>query len=258
MKENRKEKYRIRAKRKNFIRKIILLMMMAAIMFFVLTKTGFFNVSSINVLGNETISKEEIIKRSGIAVGQNYFSVSKKDRVEAINSIAKVKSSKIKFSISGNTTIEVEERKGIMQIENYASYYIIDKDLRVIEIMSRPFQNLKEISGIDTQNLDLGDYILTRDKDKIEFLTQLINAEEIFNLIKKIEFKEDVYLLIDNNDVEIEFNSIDDLEYKFKMLMEILKDIEATGKNAIRIEMDNGHSPIVVLQSTYDEKENNN
>ncbi len=258
MKENRKEKYRIRAKRKNFIRKIILLMMILAIMFFVLTKTGFFNVSSINVLGNESIPREEIIKRSGIEVGQNYFSVSKKDRIDAIDSIAKIKSSKIKFSISGNTTIEVIERKGVMQIENYASYYIIDEDLRIIEIMSRPLQNLKEIKGINIQNLDLGDYMLTKEKDKREFLNQLIDTEEIFNLIKSIEFKEDMYVLMDNNDVEIQFNSIEDLEYKFRMLMEILRDIETTGKNAIRVEMDNGYSPIVVLQSTYDEKENNN
>ncbi|MDO5041181.1 MAG: FtsQ-type POTRA domain-containing protein [Peptoniphilus sp.] len=257
MKENRKEKYRIRAKRKNFIRKIILLMMILTITFFVLTKTGFFNVSSIKVLGNESISREEIIKRSGIAMGQNYFSVSKKDRVEAINSIAKIKSSKIKFSVSGDTTIEVVERKGIMQIENYASYYIIDRDLRIIEIMSRPFQNLKDIKGVNIQNLDLGDYILTKEKDKREFLAQLIDTEEIFNSIKGIEFKEDMYVLMDNNDVEIQFNSIEDLEYKFRMLVEILKDIETTNKNAIRIEMDNGYSPIVVLQSTYDEKENN-
>ncbi|WP_138159316.1 cell division protein FtsQ/DivIB [Peptoniphilus catoniae] len=249
--QSRREKYRKRARRKLFVRKIVLFALLLIIGIFILVRTGSLNVNSITVTGSEEVSKEEIIKRSGLKVGENYFSIPKKERIKAINSIAKIKSSDIKFSLSRKATINVDERKGIIQVGDYTNYYIIDKDLRIIDILNSPVQNLKYLTGASLTNLDLGDDIFPKEKVKREFLKKLFK-EDIFSRLDEIQMESDSVVFIESHGIEIDFGKIDNVDYKFKMLNEILKDIDTTGKKALKIEMEKGSSPIVELESTYE------
>lgn len=252
MKEtNRKELYRKRARRKNFFKRVFFIFLCILILFLILSKIGFFNVASIKVYGNDTVETSEIINRSGLKPGENFFSISKSKRIDAINSIARIKSSDISFSPMGTTKINVVERKAVLQIENYTNYYIIDEELRIIDILNKPIQNIKELSGVKLDNYDLGDYLYFKDKNKKDFILRLFKNEEIFSTVESIYFSKDGLNLKTYDGITIELGDANDSEYKLDMLREILKDIKSTNKDVDKIDMTRGDNPIVVLENIY-------
>ena len=86
---------------------------------FTLNKFGIFNVISVKVEGAERLKSTEVIKVSGIKVGQSYFSVSPNSRERDLEKIPLVKSAKISFNFKREAVIKLEERIPKFQIENF-------------------------------------------------------------------------------------------------------------------------------------------
>ena len=253
--KSRKELYRQRARRKNLLRRIFFLFLLVLIIFLILSKIGLFNVNSIKVDGNKNVETNEIINRSGLKTGQNIFDIKKSQRIKAINSIAGIKSSDIKFFPMRSTKIEVVERKPVFQIENYTNYYIIDEDLRIIDILNKPMQNLKDLTGVKLENYELGDYLYIKNKNKKEFLIKLIKDDELFSEISDVIFSKEGLKLETKDGIMVELGDGSNPDYKIKMLKEILKDIKATKKDADKIDMTKGDNPILILENIYDPAE---
>lgn len=256
MESKRREKYKQRKKRKILITKIFSLILLGIIIIFFLNKLGFFNVNSIEVVGNKDVSKSEIIKRSSFEIGNNFFDISKKNRETDINSIPKIKESKIKFYIGGKIKILVTEREPIMQINNYTDYYIIDNEFRLIDILNKPLGDCKYLYGINVNKVKLGDYLLKKEEKKKEFLKALFKSEAIFKEIEKIELKNKNVLLSNKDNLEIDFGSYNDIEYKLDMLKQILEDIESSNRNISKIYMEQGKNPVAVEETDYNKNSN--
>ncbi|MGO1580006.1 MAG: cell division protein FtsQ/DivIB [Peptoniphilaceae bacterium] len=256
MESKRREKYKQRKKRKILITKIFSFILLGIIIIFFLNKLGFFNVNSIEVVGNKDVSKSEIIKRSSFEIGNNFFDISKKNRETDINSIPKIKESKIKFYIGGKIKILVTERDPIMQINNYTDYYIIDNEFRLIDILNKPLVDCKYLYGINVNKVKLGDYLLKKEDKKKEFLKALFKSQTIFKEIEKIELKNKKVLLSNKDNLEIDFGSYNDIEYKLDMLKQILEDIRSSNRNISKIYMEQGKNPVAVEETDYNKNSN--
>lgn len=247
MKKSRKEKYIKRRRRKILLRRLLFILILFSILVFTLLKVGIFNVNSIKVIGNQKVSAEDIIKRSGFKIGESYFKISKKNRIDDINSIAMIKSSKISF-IPKSVTIKVVERIPKIQIEDYGNYYIVDDELRIIKVESNMTEGLLDMIISAKTNHKVGTFLFEKNEKVREFFYKLFK-DELFGELKQVSPSDKSINFITKDNIEIDFGSYENVDYKFKMLKEILKDIKETNKNATKIFMEKGENPIVRLES---------
>ncbi|WP_036728952.1 cell division protein FtsQ/DivIB [Peptoniphilus mikwangii] len=248
---NRKKKIIKRRKKRLLIRKIVSIIILFSIIIFFMLKLGVFNVRSINIKGASEAKESEIIKKSEFKVGENYFSVNKKDRIKNINNIPVIKTSKISFSLSRRVTISVYERKPILQIENYMDYYLLDDEFRIIGIKNEPLQNIVELTGIDEKDLKLGKFLYAKDDQTKNFIKKLFDEKEIFQNLKSVNISSNSIMCINKDNIEIKFGEPTNLDYKFKMLGQVLEDIRKTNKRATLIDMSKGDNIIVEIESDY-------
>lgn len=246
-------KYEYRRKRKRFFHKILVLFLLFLITLLVLNKIGFFNVTEIKVEGNDKLKKTEIIKASGLDVGKNYFSISPGDRIQDIEKIPMVKTAKVKLNWKREAVITVEERIPKFQVENFLEYYVLDEDLRIIAVENQE-EKIPKIED-NFKKLTLGDF-LYKDQKTLDFFKRLCK-EPIYKEIESVNLATKDKYMVTNNDVQIIMGDFENLDYKFKMLDEILMDIEATGKNAKRIEMDKDDPIVMVDEQDNSEDEEN-
>lgn len=245
-------KYEYRRTRKKFLNRLLFILTLTIVIVFALNKAGVFNVVDIKVKGNERLKSANVIKASGIKIGESYFSLSPDTRERDIEKIPLVKSAKVGFNLKREAVIKVEERVPKFQVENFLEYYIIDEDMRVIAR-----ENSKsELPMIEDnfKKIGLGDY-LYKDKDKVEFFKQLIQ-QSVYENIEDINFQSNNSIFTKDG-IQIVIGDFEDLDYKFRMLEEILKDIEATGKNARRIELDKEDPIVMVDEQTKGNSEKN-
>lgn len=143
-----------------------------------------------------------------------------------------------------------------MQINNYTDYYIIDNEFRLIDILNKPLGDCKYLYGINVNKVKLGDYLLKKEEKKKEFLKALFKSEAIFKEIEKIELKNKNVLLSNKDNLEIDFGSYNDIEYKLDMLKQILEDIESSNRNISKIYMEQGKNPVAVEETDYNKNSN--
>lgn len=252
--EARMSKNRKSRKRKSKFKKIIFIL----ILFFAITSTlkkiGALNIGAITITGAENIPRKEILKKAQISKGQYYFSVPNKTRIKGLKSIPTVKDAKISFSPNRTVTIKISKRIPKAQIKGDSNYYIIDDEFKVIEIRSKENDDLMLINGLKNKDYKLGEVLFTKESDQKEFIKRLFKDESLYKKIDSVQLKKTFVKFTTNDEIKVDLGTYTDLDYKFKMLEQILKDIEETGKDVSLIEMEKGKDPIAVSESSDSEK----
>lgn len=256
--EERIKKNKKKKKRKRVFKRITLFLVIIFTLFFTLKYIGAFNVKNISVKGPGGIDSSEIIKKSGLNEGSYFFSQTKESREKNIMSIPDIKDVKISFSPFRNVTITVSKRNPKAQIKNGKKYFIVDSDFKIINESNKAKDNIVVITGLNTKGFSLGEFILQKDSIYKEMLIKLFNSQDVYKYISKVEIGKNSFDFITKDEINIYMGSYKDLDYKFKMLDEILKDINETGKNVSSIEMEKGANPIVIMNSESDNKKEDN
>ncbi|RVU54775.1 cell division protein FtsQ/DivIB [Anaerosphaera multitolerans] len=251
----RRMKYAKKKKRNRFIKKIILFIVLAIITLFALLKFGVFNVRTISVTGTKIASQEEIKKKSGIKVGDNYFFLTKKKRINDIKTIPIVKTASISFSFGGYIDIDVVERTPVAQIVDYTDYYILDDELKIIEVRNNPMQNLVEIVGVPSEKLKLGSFLTFEDSEKNKFLEDLFKRNSVFSLLKSVELDDIGIYFVTKDNTDVDFGSYKNIDYKFDMLEKILADVKKENKKVNEIYMEKDGNPMAVTESESSDDE---
>lgn len=236
-------------RRRRIFKRIIFFLILIFIMIFSMKKLGLFNINSIDIKGAGSITQKQILMASGINKGENYFSSSKKKRIEALKEIPAIKNAKISFSPRRKVTIQIEKRIPKAQIKGDKEYFIIDSDYRIIETLKKENKKLALIKGLKTDKFKKGDFLFIKDSNEKKLLNMIFQDEEIYNEIGKIELRKEYSNLYTKDNIKIELGSYFDLEYKFKMLNQIMKDIKETDKKVSAIKMEKGKDPIVVIKN---------
>ncbi len=246
-------------KRRQKIKKIFFVLLIFLALLFILKKSGLLNIKKIVVKGPEGIPSKEIIKESGYAKGENYFLTSKKQKIKSIEDIPNVKNVKTSFALNGVVTISADIREPKAQIPGKDKYFIVDDEFKVISVNKKEKANLMTVEGLKTEKYALGNYIFSKENDQQELLKRLFEDEVFKGNVDTVILKNNYSRFYTNDDIKIDLGTYMDLDYKFKMLDLIVKDIEKTGKNVSSIEMEKGPNPIVIERSSSEvEKINKN
>lgn len=96
-------------------------------------------VSSIDVAGSETVSKEEIIKMSGITKRSGFWSINEKEVNDALSGLEQIQNIKLDKQLPNKVTIVVEEYQKVAYIVKDDQYSPILENGRTLDPLSGTF-----------------------------------------------------------------------------------------------------------------------
>lgn len=203
----------------------------------------FFRVSSIEVVGAGMYSEEEIISASGISEGDNLFFISESSAVVNIRgSMNYIDEIKITRKMPDKVIIEISESYPIASIRSGASYWIIDKNCKLLEsVKASEAEGTISIKGVEMIQPVEGNIIsLGADEETKELYLQQVLSSILKNDIQK----EITYLDVSNiSSIEfdyqerftVEIGTGDDVDEKISMLLDIVKRLEKEDSGKINV-----------------------
>jgi len=200
----------------------------------------FFRVRIINITGNEQYSNEEIIAVIPVQLEDNLYSFKAEDvKNEIIKAFPYIGNVNVTRSIPSHLNIEITETNVAMYNEIAGDYYLLSKDLKVLDRV----ENTSEVP-IDAIQLKTSDvlrcivgetasFVDTRSYDAIKELYKDITDNNIQQNIKSIDIKNrfDIYLKYDDR-FEVYMGDMEYSNIKIQFLVGILEElkVEDTGK----------------------------
>ncbi|MFA5523571.1 MAG: FtsQ-type POTRA domain-containing protein [Tissierellales bacterium] len=240
---------KIRKKKKRLIFLIILLL--SATFFILYTKTSFFHISSIEIIGNEKITDEKLILASGIIIDENIFKINLKMVEENVLLHPYIKSVKIKRRLPNKMLINVDERKEVVIINDFGTYMYLDEEGIILNILSEiKDEHIIEIYGLDIQNPRIGDKLSTKDESIQNKIFDFINSSKDLGLINSFERvildEEKSISIFLHDEGEVAFGTLDDIKYKLNFLISILEELEEKNQGYRKIHLDKGSNAIII------------
>ena len=209
-----------------------------------------FNIKTIEVEGNELISKNEIISLSQIQIDENTFKLNKRKIIKQIKENAYIDEVTIARKLPSNIIIKVEERKPAYLLEYAGSYIYLDKQGYMLEINTEKLE-LPILQGASTETSDfaVGNRLCEEDLEKLSSLIkimELAKINEISNLITRIDIenKQNIKLIFETKDKIAYLGDSTNLIDKIPLVKKILEENESKA-GEIFVNMDlNKENPI--------------
>lgn len=246
MKEKRISKNKLKKKR---FRKLVLFVIIALSLYLFVFKTDYFNIKTIEVLGNNKLDYDKIIKASLCRKGENIFKVDIGSGEDSLLRLPYIKSCRIKRSFPNKITIEIDEReeKAVLSYNNYFAYideegYILSKEEKNGEIL------LPQIFGLENFEFEEGDNLFNVvDIDNIEEFISYSNELKLLGAMKYINLTDNNNIMIQlNSDIKVAFGPFNNVKYKLRFLDKILEDINNKNIKISQILFNKGDNPIIV------------
>lgn len=146
-----------------------------------------FNITQIEVINTNLLSKDKVISLSGIKKNQNIFRFLKSDVIKKIKEDPYVQDVKINRQLPNKVQIDIEERQRNFSLEFLNGYAYINNQGYILEI-SQDKLNLPVIKGASTEenNITPGKRLEQKDLEKLEV------AIKIMTIAKENELEEKV------------------------------------------------------------------
>ena len=223
-----------RKKRSKIIKRIMKIIVVIALLIggiaFALT-SPLFNISSIEITGNEKFAKDKYIKLSGLEMNNNIFKFKKFTVVDNIKQNAYVESVKIKRVLPKTVEIIITERKikFLVEMQDKSKYAYIDEDGNILEISNEKLDYIV-LKGISEESINVGEKIDETYRDRIKDVVKIQNIMqnnevETFNIID-ISSKYDYILSFDKEAKYVYLGDLSDLETKILYMKYILEEQE--------------------------------
>lgn len=181
-----------------------------------------FNIKEIVVIGNEKITKDEIISLSQINMEENTYKVSKKKVKNRILENPYIKSIDVKRNLPSSIIITVEERKTTFMVEYGNSYAYVNNQGYILEISSQKLE-VPILQGIETlvEEFIAGNRLCNEDLKKLSTVNKIMEMahnNEIANLITKIDIQNSQnYKIIFENEKKVAYIG-DEIDLNTKIL----------------------------------------
>ncbi|MDM5328032.1 cell division protein FtsQ/DivIB [Neobacillus sp. CF12] len=125
-----KEQRRRKANRRLIVLLCLFFTMIAVVAY---VQSPLSHVKKITVIGNELLSKNEIIKYTEITKKTNIWSVKKNDIAQDLQKMNVIKNAKVKIKWPNTVNIEIQERNKIAYIESDNAYYPVMENGKVLK-----------------------------------------------------------------------------------------------------------------------------
>ena len=244
-----KNKRKIARKKNRRILKISLLFFIIVGMAAFIFVSPVFNISKIEVKGNEIISSDTIISLSGIKENENIFRISKKNINNRLKENPYIKDVTIGRKLPGTLELNIDERKIAYQVKVINSYVYLDYQGYILEVSEKQ-KDVPIVEGFNTDQESIlkANRLSGVDIEHLKVLLKIMeNAQknEISKLINKIIIKDNEYILdIKNEKKTVYLGNAKDITnqmYYVKLILEKEKDNE--GKIFVNGNINSGFKP---------------
>lgn len=146
-----------------------------------------FTIKNVQVEGNESISKEQIISMLKLGSDTNLFKETKYGVSKKIKENAYIDTVSVSRKLPSTLVIKVKERKVKYQLEFGSSFAYIDEEGNILEISSKKLEGIKRILGFITEeeNIKEGNKINDKDLYRISILNLIINSASNYSIEKR-------------------------------------------------------------------------
>ena len=198
-----------RARRKRLIkRQIILFIFLIICGVIFVTKTDVFKINNIKCTGEVLLTEDYILSQTGDLVGNNIFSINKKDIEKGLKGNPYVKSITIKRKLPKTLVIDVAEKKGLYYIKGGSNYNIISSELVLLESLeSIEDKKLIELIGLEGGNVELGEKVA--DNTRLQNLLEEFYKEEEVIKNKEEDFSITAIDVSDLSKIKVYLNEIE-------------------------------------------------
>ncbi|NLM06342.1 MAG: FtsQ-type POTRA domain-containing protein [Tissierellia bacterium] len=244
--ENRKTKLKIVLKRR-MVLKAIIIAIEIVIVFILLNHSPFFYIKDIQVEGNSLLSKDNIISLSNVKRGDNLFKVKKSVIIKELQTEPYISVVEVEKKLPRTIKINIVEKEPRAVLKVEGQRFILDSELNILE-KNRARAGTVDLIGF----LDF----LPEDSESLKKSIKDRKLDIFFDNFFKLDTKDfkEIILVGEqitikyNNGKEILFGDYYDSEYKFKLLDEIVKDVNARGIEFDIIDMTKGKYPILTIR----------
>ncbi|WP_027632871.1 cell division protein FtsQ/DivIB [Clostridium hydrogeniformans] len=238
---------------KRSLKKVVFFMIfMVAILITVAIKAPFFNISTIFVENNKIVSNDEILQKSPIKTGHNIFYFNKNNIIKSIQEIPYIEKVKIERQLPKTIILKVKEREAFFYGIFDKTYYVFDKDMRVLEKRDNlEGLNLVNVTGFDYSNVEVGHTIQdesVRKNDLIKDISKLLAANVSTIQFTSINIEDPLSIKFGYKDIEIRIGTEDGLKEKLNKVLNILIDREDVRNGKGYIDVSFNGNPVVYLE----------
>lgn len=154
---------------------VLVLIAISVVVFF----TPVFNVKTVSVIGNQRVSTEQILEKTGDVTGKNLFRMRKRSIEKGILEFAYVDKVTIKKKPFPPTLIlEIKECKPAVQVEYAESFIAIDKTGKILDKSAERLEGMPLASGIKIISANEGEVIGFKDDEAKKIILGCIEAME--------------------------------------------------------------------------------
>ena len=211
-----------------------------------------FKIRNMNVVGNRTVPRDEIVELSGVKIGDNYLLLNKaklKSRIER-NRYLQFLSAQLDYS--GTLILRLSERRAMGILPLNGLYYVIDENGVVLENSGIEMpENIKcpIITGLnmpDSTHILPGEPIGVKDKEQLVSLNRVLKALDATNMMARtasvnVENLDNIYIMT-TEQARIVLGQATDLKIKLVVGREILHQRQETENlTGASIDISNGY-----------------
>lgn len=205
---------------------------------------SYMKISQIYITGNNISADSEIIGQIGNPIGENILFYDTKDQEPNITKLPYIESASIKKVFPNLLSIIVEENYPLFfQNADGKDLYISNTGIFLGEDIGEFDKSLlKEINGANLRK-EIGENF-TSSQASLNFIKS-IQRFSYFNDIKQLNLENKTQIGIMINDIDVKFGDLNDIDYKLKILDNILNDAREKSITITEIDLDNGKNPVV-------------
>lgn len=252
VKRNQNSK-RVRRRRRNVPLYCFLIIIFVMGIGILLSVTLFFNINKINIKGEVDYSNEDIIRMSGISIGDNMVRMdTQKVGNNILNSMIYIEDVNINKKYPDTLEINVTKCVAAANIQFGNEYILVSQKGKILDKVDSPQDDLIIVNGFEPAAETLGTYLTSNDEQKTEIYFEIFEyiTNNQKNKIRNVDITDKYDIIINYDDrINFELGNANDITYKLKLAETVFDDLgddkkgtmEMVGSNQISFRSNTGN-----------------
>ncbi|WP_069997558.1 cell division protein FtsQ/DivIB [Cellulosilyticum sp. I15G10I2] len=207
---------------RNSLKKKVYMGIMFVVLISIILTLPIWNITSIEVEGNNWYTDEEIVNLCEIK-DKHILNISFEEVKNNLLKLPYIKEVAVKYVFPSHISIKILEREPLGYVPFMGTYLCLDEQGQVIEQTNKKEVSLPIIKGLDFSEYKVGEALPIQNEDYLLCSLQIIRSLKKYNYEKKVKIidiynLEQIHLYVDNLDVII--GNIGDFDKKLQWLIQ--------------------------------------
>jgi len=200
--------------------------------------TSYFEIKTLEVIGNKSLNRENILKTAGLAPGLNLFKLDREEIKRRILTEPLVKDVKVDLDGLYNLKLIISERTPFLYAKVGTAFYEISDDGVIINTQGYGEKDLPLITGLNLETSQVGDNLNSNDGYYIAHNWVKSLESRILEQISEINFKsmQNPYLILLSGE-KVFPRSLEDFKNRYDFLRALLDNLRKNNVEPIYLDM---------------------